>query len=124
MQGPAPSRWPQWILAGVASAIVMLSFVVPLGRAFLSRRTTASERSGAGAVGLGSPSLGFSIERGGKIARGASGDVVLPGDRIRFTYSSDRDVQFALLHVSRDQAGVYFPSAATTVGVPRGRDRP
>jgi hypothetical protein len=122
MQPPVRSRWPQWILAGVASGIVMLSFVIPLGRAFLSKTTKGSDRRSSVEGSLGSPSLGFSIERGGKTMRGASGDVVLPGDRIRFSYSSDRDAQFALLHVTRDQAGVYFPSAARTVALPAGRD--
>jgi len=119
MQRPARSAWPRWILAGVASGIVMLSFIIPLGRAYLSR---SSERSSSGAGSPGSPRIGFSIERGGKLQRAASGDVVLPGDRIRFTYSSERDAQFALLHVSRGTAEVYFPASDSTVLVPAGRD--
>jgi hypothetical protein len=119
MQRPARSGWPQWILAGLASAIVMLSFIIPLGRAFLSR---SSESSSSDAGSSGSPRIGFSIERSGKVQRGASGDVVLPGDRIRFTYSSERDAQFALLHVSRGTADVYFPRADSTVRVPAGRE--
>jgi hypothetical protein len=122
MQRSPRSAWLQWLLAGLASAIVMLSFVIPLVRSFMSRSTSSSERSRSGARSEGSPSIGFSIQRGDKILRGASGDVVLPGDRIRFTYSSERVAQFALLRASHDRAVVDFPRATTTVPLPAARD--
>jgi hypothetical protein len=111
----------QWLLAGLASAIVMLSFVIPLVRSFMSRSTAASGRGGSDARSEGS-SIGFSIQRGDKVLRGASGTIMLPGDRIRFTYSSQRDAQFALLRASHDRAVVDFPRATTTVRLSAAHD--
>jgi hypothetical protein len=102
----------------------MLSFVLPLVRSFMSRNTTASERSRSGARNEDSPSIGFNILRRDKVLHGASGNVVLPGDRIRFTYSSESDAQFALLRASHDRAVVDFPRTTTTVRLSAARDAP
>jgi hypothetical protein len=88
----------------------------------MSRSSTASEHEHAGARRAGSPNLGFSIQRGDKLLRGSSGVVVLPGDRIRFTYSSDRPAQFALLRASHDRAVVDYPRTTSTVPLPAARD--
>lgn len=122
MERSTRSSWPQWLLAGVASAIVMLSFVIPLVRSFMSRSATASGRDSSGIRSPDSPGLGFSIQRGGQVLPGVSGEVALAGDRIRFTYSSERQTQFALLRASHDRAVVDFPRTAMTVALPAARD--
>jgi hypothetical protein len=122
MQQPSRSAWPRLLLAGVAAAIVLLSFLVPLVRGYMARRAAASERERAGEPTAGSPTLGFSIRRGDKVVRGTSGDLVYPGDRIRFTYSSERPAQFALLRGSQDRARIDFPRGSMTVPLPAARD--
>lgn len=122
MQQPSRSAWPRLLLAGVASAIILLSFLVPLVRGFMARRAAQSERERAGERTAGSPTLGFSILRGDQVVRGTSGDIVFPGDRIRFTYSSERAAQFALLRGSQDRAKIDFPQGPTTAPLPAARD--
>jgi hypothetical protein len=108
------------ILAGAAGALVLGSFLVPLWRAYSSRRSIVTERNDA--RGAGAPHIGMKITRGDRTWTGASEEVVFPGDRIQFTYSSQRAVQFALLHAGRDKADIFFPAdgGSTTVPVAAG----
>jgi hypothetical protein len=108
------SSWLPWVTGGALAAIALLSFAGQGWHASTSTAPTVRTK--------GSPSIGVYIKRGDKVLRGSSGDVVHPGDRIRFTYSNERDAQFALLHTDSSGAAVYFPLAGTTVLVPAGRD--
>jgi hypothetical protein len=108
-QGLRGSPWPRLILAGAAGALVLGSFLVPLWRAYSSRRSTAAERSHARGA-ADAPRIGMTITRGDRSWTGASGEIVFPGDRIQFTYSSKRDVQFALLHAGREKTVILFPN--------------
>jgi hypothetical protein len=53
--------------------------------------------------------VGFFVKRGGEVRRGASGEVVYPGDLLRFTYSSEHPMYLALLGRDAHDASVYFP---------------
>jgi hypothetical protein len=73
----------------------------------------------------GGASVGFFVGRTGVYERGSDGQSVRPGDRIRFTYTSDRPAYLAIL--ARDAAGavsVYFPRAEHAGYVSEGYDRP
>lgn len=120
MQQTSRSSWPRLLLAGVASAIILLSFLVPLVRGFIARRAGASQGIEGNAGGA---SISVRIQRGDKVMPGTSGEQVFPGDRLRFEYTSERDAQFALLRVSQDRASIDFPRAATTtLPLPAARD--
>jgi hypothetical protein len=58
------------------------------------------------------------ITRGDRTWMGSSEEVVFPGDRIQFGYSTKRAVQFALLHAGREKASVLFPSDDGSATVP------
>ncbi|HMI93789.1 MAG TPA: hypothetical protein VK509_20590 [Polyangiales bacterium] len=69
----------------------------------------------------GGAQLGFFVERAGLAQPGVAGQVVHPGDRIRFSYSSDRAAYLAIY--GRDASGtasVYYPAGADAARVPEG----
>jgi hypothetical protein len=71
----------------------------------------------------GGPHLGFFVQRGEHAARGTPGQVVHPGDSIRFVYTSERAVYLAIY--ARDAAGVvsvYYPAQSEAQPVPGGHD--
>ena len=69
----------------------------------------------------GGPQLGFFVKHGEAVRRGGPGEVVTPGDLVRFTYTSAAPAYLAI--VGLDAAGVitvYFNGAAERL--PAGRD--
>lgn len=72
----------------------------------------------------GSASIGFFVRRDANVTRGASGERVFPADELRFTYSSDRPLQFALLYSDERAATIYYPLAEHTTQVEPGHDVP
>jgi hypothetical protein len=108
------SHWLRWASGGALAAIAALCFIGP------ALDTVAPQV--AGLRTKGSPHIGVYIKRGDKVLQGASGDIVHPGDRLRFTYSNERDAQFALLHADQSGAEIYFPVANTSVHLPAARD--
>jgi len=70
-------------------------------------------------------SLGMYIQHGQAVRRALPGEVVAPGDSVRFAYSSREPRELAILSV--DGAGVatvYFPDGPETVSVPAAEDAP
>lgn len=116
MEQTTRSSWPRLLLAGAASGVLLLSFLIPLVRSCMNEKADTS------AANDGGPSLGVRILRGDKARRGGSGDVVLAGDRIRFTYSSPRDVYFALLRSSSGHAQIEYPHGAMAVPLAAAQD--
>lgn len=114
-RGPARRRWLPWIAGAALAAVAALAFVAPQLGAPLYEVATGTRSKGA-------PSLGVYIQRGNIVTRGTSGDVVDAGDRVRFTYSSDRELSFALLHADDEGAEVYYPLTNTSLRVPARRD--
>jgi len=71
----------------------------------------------------GGPSVGFFVQRGESSQRGASGEVVYPGDHIRFAYTSDRPRYLAIYSLdSRGKASIFFPDGDLAERVPAGSD--
>ena len=70
----------------------------------------------------GGPRIGAYVKHGDRVARADSGSTVRPGDHVRFTYSSDQPVHFALLNRDALHATTYFPLGAQTAQVAAGRD--
>jgi hypothetical protein len=110
---PRALRWPlPAALLGAAAAVALFVALPAVDPSDQVRRK-------------GAASIGFFVERGGTHERGRAGQSVRPGDRIRFTYSSDRPAYLAIL--ARDAAGtvsVYFPNGDAARYVSEGYDRP
>jgi Putative zinc-finger len=68
-------------------------------------------------------SVGMYVQHGQAVRRALSGETVVPGDSVRFAYSSREPRELAILSV--DGAGVatvYFPDGPETVSVPAAED--
>lgn len=71
----------------------------------------------------GGASLEYFVERDGRARRGVSGDVLHPGDRIRFSYTSDRKQSLVILSI--DGAGAvsrYHPVTDDVAAVENGKN--
>jgi len=69
--------------------------------------------------------VGMYVQHGQAVRRALPGETVLPGDVVRFVYSSREPCSLAIL--SLDGAGVasvYFPDGPETVAVPAAEDAP
>lgn len=117
-RAPASARsrrgpWPGMgaIALGVAAAAAVVLFMVP-----------ADQERAPGVRSKGKPSIGFYVKDGDRVRRGASGERVRPGETVRFVYSAEQPVYFALLHVDAARASVYFPTAGSATPVAPGRD--
>jgi hypothetical protein len=97
-----------WIGAGVAAIAALLS---------IARPTAVPEDQPTRRKG--SAQLGFFVERSGDAQPGVAGQVVHPGDRIRFSYSSDRALFLAIYALDASgAASVYYPAAERAARVP------
>jgi len=70
-------------------------------------------------------SVGMYVQHGQSVRRALPGEVVAPGDSVRFTYSSRSPATLAVLGL--DGAGVatvYFPAGPETVPVPAAENAP
>jgi anti-sigma factor RsiW len=70
-------------------------------------------------------SVSMYVQHGTSVRRALPGEVVAPGDSVRFTYSSRAPATVAVL--SLDGAGVatvYFPAGQETVPLPAAEDAP
>jgi hypothetical protein len=70
----------------------------------------------------GGPRIGAYVKHGAEITRADTGSTVFPGDHVRFTYSSDRSVYFALLNRDALHATTYFPLGPETTLLAAGHD--
>lgn len=112
------ARW-SWQLPLMAAVGVL---AIGLGKGLVS---SDAESSGAPSVRTkGGPSIGFYVKRGEHIRRGSSGEVVQPGELVRFTYSTEQPVYFALLHGDAEGAAVHFPTQPNAEKLHAGRDVP
>ncbi|HEX7480167.1 MAG TPA: zf-HC2 domain-containing protein [Polyangiales bacterium] len=118
MRSAAASRAASWIAGGViALAACALLMLRPHAHPQLS--------SDAGTRSKGGARLGFFVKRGENVRRGAPGDTVHPGDRLRFTYASPSPVYFALLNSDAKASSVFFPGgAAQAARLPAGTETP
>jgi hypothetical protein len=67
----------------------------------------------------GGPGIGFFVERRGSSKRGTEGEVVYPGDRVHFVYTSDKPIYLAIYSLdSRGTASIFFPGSERALGLP------
>ena len=117
----ARQRWA-WGVGGLAAAAAVLVIVLPLGPEPDDRHPMPGAHAAARSTRIkGDERLGFFVQRDGAIARGQHGDVVYPGDRLRFEVSTSAPAHVAVLSV--DGAGVisvYHPFGPVTQAVDAG----
>lgn len=103
--------WGGGAALAAASAALAVSFALaPAGSAPGATRTKGGSRIGA------------YVKHGERVTRADDGAAVEPGDHVRFVYSSDEPVHFALLNRDAQQVTTYFPLGAETVRVAAGHD--
>jgi hypothetical protein len=88
LRRPARRPWTLPLMAAAGLLVIGVAAFVRFGGA--EPRSSAIERS------KGGPSIGFFVKRGERIRRGSTGEEVIPGELLRFTYSTDRPLYFAL----------------------------
>ena len=110
--------WALPLLAAAGLLVIGAGLGVRFGRSELQLQSSATERS------KGGPSIGFFVKRGERIRRGITGEQVIPGELLRFTYSTDRPLYFALLHADSAGATIQFPTQPNAARIDAGRDIP
>jgi hypothetical protein len=70
----------------------------------------------------GGPRIGAYVKHGEQVTRVDTGSTVFPGDYVRFTYSSDRPMHFALLNRDALHATTYYPLGLETAPLKAGLD--
>lgn len=90
----------------LASSVLAMAAMVSL--AVVTQRADKETRL------KGSAHVDFFIKRGAQVTQGASGEVVHPGELLRFTYSSAQPTHLALINLDGKGATVYFPREGKT----------
>lgn len=99
-----------------------LAAAASVGLVFALAPGLASGPSDPGVRLKGGPTIGAWVKHGAHVTRVQSGDAVAPGDALRFTYTSEQPVHFALLNRDASRASAYFPLGAQTEQVAAGRE--
>jgi hypothetical protein len=102
--------------ASLAAAAVLLLVLRP---------DSGQEVNGGGTRVKGGSRIGFHVEHDGRVRSGSSGQVVHPGDRLRFVVTTTEPQHVAIL--SLDAAGaasVYYPSTAISRAFGLVRNQP
>lgn len=108
-----------WALPLMAAAgLLVIGVGVGVGFGSSELWSSAVERS------KGGPSIGFFVKRGERIRRGITGEDVIPGELLRFTYSTERPLYFALLHADSAGAAIQFPTQPNAARIDPGREIP
>lgn len=118
-------RMRAWTLGSMAAGVLAAAAFFLLVKPVTPPERTASPEAGEGTRLKGSSRLGFFVKRGSQVLLGVDGQVVHPGDRLRFTVSAMAPEQLAIF--SLDGAGVasvYFPAGAESAPVGRGMNQP
>jgi Putative zinc-finger len=106
-----------WALPLMAAA-GLLVIGVGVGLRSSEPQQSATERS------KGGPSIGFFVKRGERIRRGSTSEEVIPGELLRFTYTTERPLYFALLHADSAGAKIQFPTQPNAARIEAGREIP
>jgi hypothetical protein len=115
---PSAARRAWALPLTAAAALLVIGVAVGVGFGSSELRSPAAERS------KGGPSIGFFVKRGGRIRRGITGEEVIPGELLRFTYSTERPLYFALLHADSAGAAIHFPTQPNAARIDAGREIP
>jgi hypothetical protein len=105
------------VLGTLAAAAAVVLLVRSSGEGGVEEPSQApvDDRDGGASAGVrtkGGFSIGFAVRRDGRVFEGQSGEVVLPGDALRFSYSSVRDGHLAIISVDGAQVvTAYYPAS-------------
>lgn len=106
-------------------AIAVAAVAMAAGLFFYVRttRNPIDDEGGASTRLKGASHIGFFVKRGDGVVRGTTGDLVRPGDALRFTYSTSAAGYLAILSVDgAKQASIYFPDGPRAVAIDAARD--
>lgn len=120
---PKRSRWLGWASAGAALAAAATFALVVSPPANEDGAGALSEQPGTVRT-KGSSHIRFFVKHGDQVRRGDDGQVVHPGDQLRFTLTTPRPAYVAI--VSLDAARVvstYYPKSERSAAVGAGRDQ-
>jgi hypothetical protein len=110
---PRPRRTARWAAAGAGlAAAAALALVL--------RPAVPSERTRGAPV-----ALGMFVQHGSEVRRAGPGDLVAPGDAVRFTVSTPQSAYVAVLSLDPGGAAtVYFPQEPRAAWVAAGQEVP
>jgi hypothetical protein len=102
------------------AAIVAAAAAIALG-VWIARPRAAGDATRAKGASF---ALGFYVRHGDAVRRGGRGEIVVPGDALEFTATSDRDGYLAIVSIDRaGAASMYYPAGETAAPLAPGRDR-
>jgi len=102
----------RWALPGAALAIAATVLVVLMPQEGVRTKGSPAE-------------LGMYVQHAGQVRRAARGEVVQPGDSLRFSYSIPRPSYLTVLSIDgAGVASVYFPEGGWAARVDAARDAP
>ena len=111
------ARRRAWLWSGAAVA------AAAAGVALLLLSGGGAGREGDAIRRKGGERLGFYVQHAAGVRQGGAGEVVHPGDSLRFTYSTDEARYLAIISVdAAAQITSYFPLGATAVRIEPGSD--
>ncbi|AUX46977.1 hypothetical protein SOCE26_084870 [Sorangium cellulosum] len=109
----------RWLAPAAASALAAAAAVALLFRA-------APDQGGVESPGeriKGASRLGFYVKRGEHVLPGGSGERLLPGDALQFTYSSAEARYLVILSIDgASHVSVYYPDGPLAAPIQAGRD--
>jgi hypothetical protein len=106
---PAP---PLAVIAALAAVVVGFFIIRP------------RPEDAGGTRAKGRSTIGFYVQHGGVVRAGAAGEIVVPGDALEFTATTDRPSWLAIISIDGARnASVYYPAGADAAAVAPGRDQ-
>ena len=119
---PKRGQWLAWASGGVALAAAA-TFALVLRPPADDAGDLASGQPGLVRM-KGSSYIRFFVKHGDQVRRGGDEQVVHAGDQLRFTLTSDRPQQVAILSLDAARvASIYYPRGAESVAVGAVRDQ-
>lgn len=119
-------RMRLWTLGSMAAGVLAAAAFFLLVKPVPPPDLPAPPETGETGIRLkGGSRLGFFVKRGSQVLVGIDGQVVHPGDQLRFTVSTNAAEQLAILSLDGARvASVYFPAGAESAPIGRGRNQP
>jgi hypothetical protein len=122
-RGSPRGRSALWALAAAAVALLALRAALG-GDQPPPHSATPADRAPQETRVKGGPDLGYFVKRGERVVAGEPGRALRPGDRVRFTVTSERAQQFALFNRDGRGATVYYPSGQRSAAIAAGKAVP
>jgi hypothetical protein len=102
-----------WLAASSAALIILFTglWIAVFDQRDLGTRTKGDNK------------IGFFVKHGAKVRQGSPGEVICPGDSLRFVYSSRQPTYLAIVSVDQaQQVSVYYPDGKTAKLIEAGRE--